>query len=63
MPPRPVLNVTDVMKITGRGEQSAYELLRKIRRKYNNPKDGFVSIDDFCEYTRLREEMIVGFLV
>ncbi|MGV3529791.1 MAG: hypothetical protein ACO1OO_12905 [Flavisolibacter sp.] len=63
LPPRPVLYVTDVMKITGRRERSAYELLRKIRKKYNKPKDGFVSIDDFCEFTGLREERIVGFLV
>ena len=62
LPPRIVIYAQDVMNITGRRKRCAYKLLQQIRRKYNKPKHAFISVDEFCEFTGLKEEKVNRFL-
>jgi hypothetical protein len=62
IPPRLVIYAKDVMNITGRQERTARKLLAKIRRQQNKPPGAFVSIDEFCQHTGLKEEKVIHFL-
>ncbi|HLG40488.1 MAG TPA: hypothetical protein VI461_12500 [Chitinophagaceae bacterium] len=63
IPNRIVIYAKDVMNITGRKERAARKLLAKIRKKYNKANGEFITIKEFCEYTKIDEELIKSFLI
>ncbi len=50
------------MNITGRKERAARQLLAKIKKQYNKKREDFISVDEFCEYTKLSRESVNHFL-
>lgn len=62
IPNRIVIYTKDVMNITGRKERAAKKLLANIRKKYKKKRGGFISVDEFCEYTMLNKESVREFL-
>ena len=62
IPNRIVIYTKDVMNITGRKERAAKKLLANIRKKYKKSRGGFISVDEFCEYTMLNKESVEKFL-
>lgn len=62
IPNRIVIYTKDVMNITGRKERAAKRLMAQIRKKYNKKRGGFISIDEFCEFTMLKKESVSAFL-
>ena len=62
IPNRIVIYARDIMNITGRHERTAHKMLSAIRKKYNKPKGAFVTIDEFCQFTGLKEEKVQPFL-
>ncbi|QEC56682.1 hypothetical protein [Flavisolibacter ginsenosidimutans] len=62
LPYRIVIYPKDIMNITGRKERTAQKLLAKIRKELNKPVGSFISIEEFCRYTGLKEERIQMFL-
>jgi hypothetical protein len=63
IPNRIVIYAKDIMNITGRKERAARKLLAQIRKKYRKKRGEFISIDEFCEFTGLKEEKVTHFLV
>jgi hypothetical protein len=57
------LYAKDIMNITGRKERAARKLLARIRKKYKKKKGDFISVEEFCEYTGLKEEKVSLFLI
>ena len=53
----------DIMKITGRGERTARQMIADIKKKFNSPIRGGVNIDDFCSYTGLKHDTVKATLV
>jgi hypothetical protein len=51
------------MNITGRKERAARKLLSKIRKKYNKVNGEFITIKEFCEYTKIDENLVSSFLL
>lgn len=62
IPNRIVIYTKDVMNITGRKERAAKKLMAQIRKQYNKKRGGFISIDEFCEFTSLKKESVTVFL-
>ncbi len=62
LPKRLVIYPKDVMNITGRRERAARKLLASIRRKYNKDCHAFITIEEFCQYTGIPEDMVRRFL-
>ena len=62
IPNRIVIYAKDIMNITGHRERAARKLLAKIRKKYKKKAGEFISIDEFCEFTSLKEEKVREFL-
>lgn len=52
----------DIMIICGKSERSARRLMQAIKAKFAIPPRLPISIDQFCEYTGIREERIRTFL-
>jgi len=63
IPNRIVIYAKDIMNITGRRERAARKLLAQIRKKYKKRRGEFISIDEFCQFTGLKEEKVSLFLV
>ncbi|NCU05570.1 MAG: hypothetical protein GXC73_16485 [Chitinophagaceae bacterium] len=63
IPHRIVIYAKDVMNITGRKERAARKLLAKIKKKYKKENGEFISIEEFCSYTGLKEEKVAPFLL
>jgi len=63
IPNRIVIYTKDVMNITGRKERAAKKLLAQIRKQYNKKRGGFISVEEFCQFTGLKEEKVSLFLV
>ncbi|HLF46925.1 MAG TPA: hypothetical protein VI548_10900 [Chitinophagaceae bacterium] len=63
IPNRIVIYAKDIMNITGRKERAARKLLARIRKKYRKEKGDFISVEEFCEFTGLKEEKVSLFLV
>ena len=49
---------SDIVELTGRCEKSAQQMIRKIKQANNIPKQGFVSITMFCQYTGFDEQEV-----
>jgi hypothetical protein len=62
IPTRIVIYAKDVMIITGRKERAAWKLLATIRKKYRKQKGQFVTIDEFCEHTGIKQDIVKPFL-
>jgi hypothetical protein len=63
IPPRIVIYTKDVMNITGRKERTARKLLSDIRKQYQKKNTDFVTVEEFCHFTGLKEEKIYPFLL
>lgn len=63
VPKRICIYPKDVQNITGRKEKTARRLLNKIKNKLGKPKEGFVTVQEFCEYTGITEEEVARFMI
>ena len=48
----------DIQRITGKSYRQSVRLMLKIRTELNKHVNEFVSIEEFCEYTSLKYELI-----
>jgi len=53
----------DVQRITGKSERYSRSLLQKIKSKFAKEEHQFVSIEEFCLYTGLKEEHVQPLLL
>ena len=61
-PGRLVIYPKDVELITGRRRRAAQLILQKIRRRYNKQKNDFVTVEEFCEFLKLKEKSVREYL-
>ncbi|HMJ47160.1 MAG TPA: hypothetical protein VK498_07500 [Ferruginibacter sp.] len=58
---RIVIYVKDIMRITGQSHRTARRTFSQIRKQYNH-SFRFITLDDFCAFTGLKEERVRHFL-
>jgi len=63
IPNRIVIYAKDIMNITGRKERAARKLIAKIRKEYNKPNGTFITVKEFCAYTKIDEDLVKSFLI
>jgi hypothetical protein len=61
IPHRIIIYSKDIEKITGCGERTARRIMSCIRKKTGRGRGSFVTIEEFCSYTGLKEEDVVVF--
>lgn len=59
---RIVIYAKDIMTITGKCERTARRIIAAIKKRTDKHANAFISIDDFCQFTGLKEENVVAFL-
>lgn len=62
IPNRIVIYTKDVSNITGLSLKAARRLLRQVREQSGKPHGSFVTIEEFCLFTRIKEEAVKPFL-
>lgn len=63
IPNRVFIYTKDVMNITGRSESTARRMLVSIRKKNRKEGKAFVTVEDFCAFTGLKEDKVTPFLI
>lgn len=53
----------DIQRITGKSYRQSIRLLQKIRKDLNKLENEFVSIEEFCNYTSLKQEQVMTLIV
>jgi len=53
----------DVQRITGKSERYSRTLIQKIKASLSKQNHQFVSIEDFCTYTGLKEASVQALLL
>jgi hypothetical protein len=59
---RIVLYAKDLMIITGKSESAVRRMLAAIRKKYYKDRKALVSVEDFCNFTGLKEGEVMKML-
>ena len=62
IPTRIVIYAKDIMNITGKCERTARRMIAAIRIKFDKPVRAWITVDDFCRFTGLKEENIYPML-
>ncbi len=52
----------DVQRITGKSERYGRMLLQKIRTHFNKEEHQFITVEEFCLYTGLKEEHVNSYI-
>ena len=63
VPKRICIYPKDVQNITGRKERTARRLLNKIKVQLGKPEEGFVTVQEFCQFTGISEGEVQRFLL
>ena len=53
----------DIQRITGKSYRQSIRLLQKIRKDLKKLENEFVSIEEFCNYTSLKQEQVMTLIV
>ena len=53
----------DIQRITGKSYRQSIRLLQRIRMDLNKLENEFVSIEEFCMYTSLKQEQVMTLIV
>jgi hypothetical protein len=62
IPKRIVIYPRDVENITGRNERTARKLLQKLRMVLGKSPDGFITIQEFCAFFEMDEDVVREFM-
>ena len=59
---RIIIYPKDVQRITGKSERYGRQLLSKIRLQLAKESHQFISVEEFCQYTGLKSELVIRYL-
>ena len=62
MQTRIVIYAKDIMNITGKCERTARRIIAAIKKRRDKHANAFITVDDFCQFTGLKEEFVAAFL-
>lgn len=48
----------DIQRITGKSYRQSIRMLQNIRKELNKLPTEFVSVQEFCQYTSLKQEQV-----
>ena len=53
----------DIQRITGKSYRQSVRMLQTIRKELNKLQNELVSIEEFCQYTSLKQEQVMTLIV
>ena len=58
IPKRVCIYPKDIQRITGKSYRQSIRLMQKIRKDLRKQENELVSIEEFCQYTSLKYELV-----
>lgn len=62
-PNRVIIYTKDVAMITGRDVRYARRLMAKIRKHFGKDPDHLITVQEFCEYQKIKIEQILPLIM
>lgn len=62
-PKRLCIYPKDIQRITGKSYRQSIRLMQKMRIDLNKLENEFVSIEEFCQYTSLKMELVQPLII
>jgi hypothetical protein len=62
-PKRVCIYPKDIQRITGKSYRQSIRILQKIRTDLNKQENELVSIDEFCQFTSLKYELVEPLII
>ncbi|WP_348800423.1 hypothetical protein [Flavobacterium adhaerens] len=62
-PKRVCIYPKDIQRITGKSYRQSIRLMQNIRKDLNKLEKEFVSIEEFCQYTSLKIELVQPLII
>ena len=59
---RLIIYAKDIQRITGKTDRYGRYLLQRIKLHFKKDDNQFVSVEEFCEFTGLKIEQVMGHL-
>ena len=59
---RRILYTKDIMLITGKSQRTARRICQRIRQQHGKPLRSMITVEEFCQYSGLTMEYVMGFL-
>ena len=53
----------DIQRITGKSYRQSIRMMQTIRKELNKLQNEFVSIEEFCQYTSLKQEQVESLII
>ena len=60
--PRLMLSIKDIINITGKSRATAWRLSTAIKKRFNKGRYAYITVEEFCAFTGLKEEKVKLFL-
>lgn len=58
-----IIYAKDIQNVTGRKERTARRILAQIRQHYNKRPTDFVTIKEFCDFTGVKIEDVLPYML
>jgi hypothetical protein len=62
-PKRLCIYPKDIQRITGKSYRQSIRMMQTIRKELNKLQNELVSIEEFCQYTSLKQEQVEELII
>ena len=52
----------DIQRITGKSYRYSSRMINEIKKELNREKEQFVTIEEFCNYTGISQDLVESFI-
>ena len=52
----------DIQRITGKSYRQSLRMLKQIKKDFNKEKDHLITIDEFCDFTGINQDLVESFI-
>ena len=62
IPKRVCIYPKDIQLITGKSYRQSTRLLQQIKASYQKEDEQMITIDEFCDFTGINQDLVVSFI-
>ena len=62
IPKRVCIYPKDIQLITGKSYRQSTRLLQQIKASYQKEEEQMITIDEFCDFTGINQDLVVSFI-
>lgn len=62
IPKRVCIYPKDIQRITGKSYRQSTRLLQQIKASHQKEEEQFITIDEFCDFTGINQDLVESFI-